>query len=54
MKIARVKVTPVDTSFWGDFAARQDELKLVTPMARYPEYRHPLSSWFPNDSMCVV
>lgn len=54
MKVARVKVTPVDTSFWGDFAARQDEHKLVTPMAKYPEYRHPLSSWFPNDSMCVV
>ena len=54
MKIARVKVTPVDSSFWGDFASRQDELKLVTLMAMYPEYRHPLSSWFPNDSMCVV
>lgn len=54
MKIARVRVTHVDTSFWGDFAARQDELRLVTLMAIYPQYRHPLSSWFPNDSMCVV
>ena len=54
MKIARVKVTPIDMSFWGGFASRQDELRLVTPMAIYPEYRHPLSSWFPTDAMCVV
>lgn len=49
-----MKVTHIDMSFWGDFAARQDELRLVTPMAVYPEYRHPLSSWFPADAMCVV
>ena len=54
MKIARVRVTHIDMSFWGDFAARQDELRLVTLMAGYPEYRHPLSSWFPTDAMCVV
>lgn len=54
MRIARVEVTHIDMSFWGDFAARQDELRLVTPMAAYPEYRHPLSSWFPADAMCVV
>lgn len=54
MRIARVEVTHIDMSFWGDFAARQDELRLVTPMAIYPEYRHPLSSWFPADAMCVV
>lgn len=54
MRIARVKVTHIDMSFWGDFASRQDELRLVTPMAVYPEYRHPLSSWFPADAMCVV
>lgn len=54
MKIARVKVTHIDMSFWGDFAARQDELRLVTLMAVHPQYRHPLSSWFPTDAMCVV
>ncbi|MYA85934.1 MAG: L-rhamnonate dehydratase [Acidimicrobiaceae bacterium] len=54
MKIARVKVTHIDMSFWGEFAARQDELRLVTLMAIYPQYRHPLSSWFPADAMCVV
>lgn len=54
MRIARVRVTHIDMSFWGDFASRQDELRLVTPMAVYPEYRHPLSSWFPADAMCVV
>lgn len=54
MRIARVKVTHIDMSFWGDFAARQDELRLVTLMAIHPQYRHPLSSWFPADAMCVV
>ena len=54
MRIARVRVTHVDMSFWGDFASRQDELRLVTLMSAYPEYRHPLSSWFPTDAMCVV
>ena len=54
MKIARVRVTHIDMSFWGDFASRQDELRLVTLMAIYPQYRHPLSSWFPRDAMCVV
>ena len=54
MKIARVRVTHIDMSFWGDFAARQDELRLVTLMAVHPQYRHPLSSWFPRDAMCVV
>ncbi len=54
MRIARVRVTHVDMSFWGDFAERQDELRLVTLMSRYSEYRHPLSSWFPSDAMCVV
>ena len=54
MRIARVKVTHIDMSFWGDFAARQDELPLVTLMAIHPQYRHPLSSWFPADAMCVV
>ena len=54
MKIARVRVTHIDMSFWGDFAARQDELRLVTLMAIHPQYRHPLSSWFPRDAMCVV
>ena len=54
MRIARVRVTHVDMSFWGDFAERQDELRLVTLMSRYAEYRHPLSSWFPSDAMCVV
>lgn len=54
MRIARVKVTHIDMSFWGDFAARQDELRLVTLMAIHPRYRHPLSSWFPADAMCVV
>ena len=54
MKIARVRVTHFDMSFWGDFASRQDELRLVTLMAIYPRYRHPLSSWFPTDAMCVV
>ena len=54
MKIARVRVTHIDMSFWGDFAARQDELPLVTLMAVHPQYRHPLSSWFPSDAMCVV
>lgn len=54
MKITRVKVTHINTSFWGDFASRQDELRLVTLMAIYPRYRHPLSSWFPADTMCVI
>ena len=54
MRIARVRVTHIDMSFWGDFASRQDELRLVTLMAIYPQYRHPLSSWFPRDAMCVV
>lgn len=54
MRIASVKVTHIDMSFWGDFAARQDELRLVTLMAIHPQYRHPLSSWFPADAMCVV
>lgn len=54
MRIARVEVTHIDMSFWGDFAARQDELRLVTLMAIHPQYRHPLSSWFPADAMCVV
>ena len=54
MRIARVKVTHIDMSLWGDFAARQDELRLVTLMAIHPQYRHPLSSWFPADAMCVV
>lgn len=54
MRIGRVKVTHIDMSFWGDFAARQDELRLVTLMAIHPQYRHPLSSWFPADAMCVV
>ena len=54
MRIARVKVTHIDMSFWGDFAARQDELRLVTLMAIHAQYRHPLSSWFPADAMCVV
>ena len=54
MKIARVNVTHIDMSFWGDFASRQDELRLVTLMAIYPQYRHPLSSWFAKDVMCVV
>lgn len=54
MRIERVRVTRIDMSFWGDFASRQDELRLVTLMAIYPRYRHPLSSWFPADAMCVV
>ena len=54
MKIAKVRVTHIDMSFWGEFASRQDELRLVTLMAIYPQYRHPLSSWFPRDAMCVV
>ena len=49
-----MRVTHIDMSFWGDFAARQDELPLVTLMAIHPQYRHPLSSWFPADAMCVV
>ena len=49
-----MRVTHIDMSFWGDFAARQDELPLVTLMAIHPQYRHPLSSWFPTDAMCVV
>ena len=48
MKIERVRVTPVETSFWGDFASRQNNLRLVHPMAMYPQYRHPVSSWFPD------
>jgi L-rhamnonate dehydratase len=54
MKISNIKVTRIASSFWGDFASRQDELPLVTPMSRYAEYRHPLSSWFADDTMCVV
>lgn len=54
MKISNIKVTKIPSSFWGDFASRQDELPLVTPMSRYLEYRHPLSSWFPEDTMCIV
>ena len=49
MKIARVRVSHIDMSFWGEFASRQDELRLVTLMAIYPQYRHPLSSWFPRE-----
>jgi L-rhamnonate dehydratase len=54
MKIARVKVSHINMSFWGEFAARQDQLRLVTLMAAHPQYRHPLSSWFPAEAMCVV
>jgi L-alanine-DL-glutamate epimerase-like enolase superfamily enzyme len=54
MKITRIEVTHIDVSAWGDFASRQDQLRLVTLMAGYPEYQHPLSSWFPKDAMCVV
>ena len=54
MKITRVTATHIDTSFWGDFASRQDALRLVTLMAIHPKYKHPLSSWFAADTMCVV
>lgn len=54
MKITRVKVTYVDESFWGAFSARQDLLEFAHPMAMYPEYRHPVSSWFPDVRLCVV
>lgn len=54
MEITAIKVSPIRSSFWGDFASRQDELPLVTPLTRYAAYRHPLSSWFPEDRMCIV
>ena len=54
MEITRVKVTFVDTSFWGAFSDRQDELEFSHPMAMYPQSRHPVSSWFPDVRMCVV
>ena len=54
MRIARVSATRFESSAWGDFGEREAELPLVTAMAMYPEYRHPISTWRPTESMCVV
>lgn len=54
MKIERVRVTYVDSSFWGAFSERQDLLEFAHPMAMYPGFRHPVSSWFPDVRLCVV
>lgn len=52
--IERVRVTYVDRSFWGQFSERQDLLEFAHPMAMYPKFRHPVSSWFPDVRLCVV
>lgn len=54
MRIAKVRAIHIATSAWGDFCEREAELPLVTAMAIYPEYRHPISTWRPTEAMCVV
>ena len=54
MRIARVRATKILSSAWGDFCEREAELPLVTAMAVYPEYRHPISTWRPAEAMCIV
>ena len=54
MRITSVRVTHHAASAWGDFYDREDELHLVTAMAVYPQYRHPISTWRPPVGMCVV
>ena len=53
-ELPRVRATNFESSAWGDFYEREAELPLVTAMAIYPEYRHPLSTWRPSEAMCVV
>ena len=54
MRITNVKVTHHASSAWGDFCDREDELHLVTAMAVYPQYKHPISTWRAPEGMCVV
>ena len=54
MRIAKVTATSFQSSAWGDFYEREAELPLVTAMAIYPEYKHPISTWRPAEAMCIV
>ena len=54
MRIAKVRATNFESSAWGDFYEREAELPLVTAIAIYPEYRHPISTWRPTEAMCIV
>ena len=54
MRITNVKVTHHASSAWGDFCDREDELHLVTAMAAYPQYKHPISTWRAPEGTCVV
>ena len=54
MRISGVRATSFQSSAWGDFSEREAELPLVTAMAIYPEYRHPISTWRPDEAMCIV
>lgn len=54
MLITRITATHIEASAWGDFAYREDDLPLVTGMSIYPQYKHPISTWRPEERMCVV
>ena len=54
MRIVRVRATNFESSAWGDFCEREAELPLVTALSTYPEYKHPISTWRPAESMCIV
>ena len=54
MRITNVRVTHHESSAWGDFYEREAELHLVTAMAIYPKYKHPISTWRPPEGMCFV
>lgn len=54
MQIDKIRTHYFDSSIWGGFYDREAELPLVTAMAIYPEYKHPIVSWRPPVGMCVV
>jgi L-rhamnonate dehydratase len=54
MKIERVHVEHLGESLWGHLGKREESLPLVTPLAMYPRYRHPITTWFWDSAVAMV
>ena len=54
MKIEQVNVRHVRESLWGPLGKREERLPLVTPLAGYEHYRHPITTWFWDSAIAIV
>jgi L-rhamnonate dehydratase len=54
MKVARVETYRIPRSLWAELWDYEKDLPLVTPLSGYPEYRHPITTWYWDPGLTLV